>query len=135
MGTNLSEGKIDGCTGVLNACLLERLRDRGRSAEVGLASGLATRSPSDMALTYADGVAELSIGARQILPALDGHAQARIYAFPVGAAKEGARAKKRQRIVGGASVVDGNVPERIFVNLLREVDVDAKEIGCLVVSI
>lgn len=54
--------------------------------------------------------------------------------LPVGAAKHRTRAEQRKRIILGSSIVNGDIPEHVITNLLREVDIDAKEVRCKVVN-
>ena len=79
--------------------------------------------------TYSDSRLELSVGAGKVLTSFNGLAHATVDALPVGAAEHGARAEEREGVVLGTSIVHGNVPEHVLVDLLREVDVDAQEVG------
>lgn len=79
--------------------------------------------------TYPNSRLELRVGAGKILSALNSLAHTPKDVLPVRTAEHSARAEERQRVVFGASIVDGNVPEHILGDLLCEVDVDTQEVG------
>lgn len=79
--------------------------------------------------TYPDGRLELRVRAGEVLSALNGLVHTREDVLPVRTAEHSARAEERQRVVLGASIVDGNVPEHVLGDLLREVNVDTQEVG------
>ena len=79
--------------------------------------------------TYSDSRLELSVGAGKVLTSFNGLAHATVDALPVGATEHGARAEKGQGIVLGACIVDGNIPEHVFADLLSEIDVDTQEVS------
>lgn len=97
---------------VVLASLLESLGNGGRSAEVGTDGGL-----------------ELGVAAGNVLTGLNSLLDSTIDALPVGATEEGPGAKEGKRVVLGTSIVDRDVPEHVFVDLLGEVDTDAEEVG------
>lgn len=72
---------------------------------------------------------ELAGAAGQVLAEFDGAAETAKDSFPVGAAVHGTGPQEGQRIVFSTSIVDDDVPDGIFLELLSEVDVDAKEVG------
>jgi hypothetical protein len=108
----LCKRELNRCAGVIDTGLLEGLCDGARAAEVGRDLGL-----------------ELRIAAGNVLPGLNGLFQLAVDVGPVGAAEHGARAEERERVVVRAGVVDGDVPQHVFVDLLRQVNVDAEEVG------
>ena len=79
--------------------------------------------------THADTGLELGVSAGEVLAALDRLGHAAVDRLPVGAAEHGAGAEERERVVLGARVVHGDVPEHVLADLLREVDVDTQEVG------
>ena len=80
-------------------------------------------------VTYSDLGLELGVGAGEVLAGLNGLAHATEDVLPVRAAEHGTRAEEGQRVVFSAGIVDGNVPEHVLADLLRQVDVDAQEVG------
>lgn len=76
-----------------------------------------------------DGRLELRLASRQVLSVFDRRPQAQVDALPVRTTEHGTSTKKSQWVVLGTSVVNGDVPEHIFANLLGEIDVDTQEIG------
>ena len=78
---------------------------------------------------YPDGRLELRVRTRKVLAVLNGLAHAAEDVLPVRAAEHGAGTEQRQRVIFSAGVVNSNVPEHVLGDLLREVDVDAKEVG------
>jgi len=79
--------------------------------------------------TYADSGLELGCATGQVLAEFDCLPNATVDALPVWATKHGAGAEQCQRIVHGTGVVECNVPEHVFLDLLSQVDIDAKEVG------
>ena len=78
--------------------------------------------------TYADSGAELRLGSREVLAVLNRHTKTRVDALPVRAAEQSTRTQEGERVVCRTSVVDGDVPQHVLVDLLRQVDVDAQEV-------
>ena len=113
------------------ASLIALARTPGPQKYVCCHSRLAIRPPRRSITngTYADVGLELRTGAGEVLAALDGLAHAGVDALPVRTAEHGASTEERERVVLGARIVDGDVPEHVLVDLLREVDVDAQEVG------
>lgn len=91
--------------------LPDRLGQSCRTAEEGSDLGPKRRLPS-----------------RQILAGLDRHPQPPVHRLPVRATENGAGAEKSERIVRLPGVVDRDVPEHVFADLLREEDVHAQEV-------
>lgn len=81
------------------------------------------------ARTYPDGGLQLRVAARNVLAGLDSHAHLLVDTTPIRTTEHGARAEERQGIVFCACVVDRDVPQHVFTNLLCQVDVDAEEVG------
>jgi hypothetical protein len=108
----LGEAELDVRVRLRLGSLLERLGDWRRPAEVRRNLG-----------------AELRVCAREVLAGLNGLAEARVDVLPVRTTEHSASAEERERVVRGTGVVDSDVPEHVLVDLLREVDVDAQEVG------
>jgi hypothetical protein len=72
--------------------------------------------------------AQRSLPTGEILPRLDRHPQPAVDRLPVWPAKDRARAEERERVVRLPGVVDCDVPEHVFVDLLREEDVHAQKV-------
>jgi len=68
--------------------------------------------------------------AREIITRLNRHPNPAVDPLPVGASIHGAGAQERERVVVCASVIDSDVPEHVVGDLLRQVDVNAQEVGC-----
>lgn len=79
--------------------------------------------------TYPNLGLELCVGAGEVLARGDCLAHAAIDGLPVRATEHGTSAEERKRVVLRARVVDGDVPEHVLADLLREVDVDTQEVG------
>lgn len=109
----LCEREVDMIIIVLLAHLLENTRDRRRSAKVRANGRL-----------HATGT-----GTREVLARLNAHTEAAVDVLEVGATEERAGAEERKRVVRGTSVVDSDIPHHVLVDLLRQVDVDAQEVG------
>jgi len=72
---------------------------------------------------------ELTGAAGQVLAEFDGTTKAAKDGLPVGTAIHGTGPQKGQRIVLSTGIVDDNVPDGIFLELLGEVDVDTQKVG------
>jgi hypothetical protein len=48
---------------------------------------------------------------------------------PVRTTEHGAGAEEGEGVVLGTGIIDGDVPQHVLADLLREVDVDAQEVG------
>ena len=95
--------------------------------------------------TYSNLGPQLGVGAREVLTTLNGQAHAGVDRLPVGTTEQGTRPEQSQRVVVCTGIVDRDVPQHVLcsfvsndwlirdnmrtVNLLREVDVDAQEVG------
>ncbi len=79
--------------------------------------------------TYPNLGLELRVRAGEVLPRGDCLAHAAVDRLPVRAPEHGASAEERERVVLRAGVVDGDVPEHVLADLLRQVDVDTQEVG------
>ena len=82
-----------------------------------------------MQMTYGDFGLELRRASREILARFNRLPQSGENALPVGASEHGPRAKQRQGVVLSTGIVDGDVPQHVLSNLLRQVDVDPEEIS------
>lgn len=130
--SHLGESEVDRGGGGLLGCLLDGLRKATGTTEVRLVTicqRLGHIGHVRQMTTYSDGRLQLRVGAGEILPTLDGLAHATEDVLPVRTAEHGASAKECQRVILGASIVDGNVPEHVLGDPLREVDVDTQEVG------
>ena len=65
----------------------------------------------------------------KILASLNGLPDPGINRLPVWAAEHGTGAQKGQRIVLGAGIVDGNIPKHVLADLLRQINIDTKEVS------
>jgi len=72
---------------------------------------------------------ELGFAARDVLTSFDGLTQVTIDSHPVGATEHGTRTEEGQWIVVSTSIIDSDIPQHVFADLLGEVDVDAQEVG------
>jgi len=108
----LGKGEFHRRTGVVDARLPESLGDSTSSTEIRPDFGFQLRG-----------------AAWDVLPALDGLSHLTVDGHPVRTSEHGTRAEERKRVVLGTRVIDSNVPEHVFADLLREVDVDAQEVG------
>ena len=79
--------------------------------------------------THGNPGSELGPAARQVLPSLDRVLEGRVDVLPVWAAEERPRTQERERIVLRASIIDRDVVRHVLRDLLRQVDVDAQEVG------
>jgi hypothetical protein len=59
---------------------------------------------------------------------------AAIDGLPVGTTEHRTRAEQSQRIIICSGIVDSNIPEHVVGNLLREIDIDTKEVRCETVT-
>jgi hypothetical protein len=78
--------------------------------------------------TYADISAHGRCRARKVLARLDGHPEPAVDVREVGATKEGAGTKEREGVVRCTCVVNSDIPHHVFIDLLRQVDVDAQKV-------
>jgi len=78
---------------------------------------------------------QLGGGTGDVLAALDGLPHLAVNGHPVGAPEHGARAEERERVILSSGVVYSDIPEHVLVYLLREVDVDAQEVGVSLCSL
>lgn len=90
----------------------DHLSQATRAAEVRADAGLEGRFPT-----------------REISSTFNGSSQVGVDGLPVRPAEHGASSQESQGVELGSCVVDSNVPEHIFANLLSEVDVDTEEVG------
>jgi hypothetical protein len=65
---------------------------------------------------------------RQIVSTFNRPAQSPVDGHPVRAPEQRTRTQERERIILGTGVVDDDIPQHIFIDLLREVNTDAKEV-------
>ena len=79
--------------------------------------------------THGNPGSELRPAARQVLPGLDRLLEGRVDVLPVWTAEERSRTQERERIVLRAGIIDGDVVRHVLCDLLRQVDVDAQEVG------
>ncbi|SRR6266702_525570 len=78
--------------------------------------------------TYSDGGLKLRVGSRNVLSRFNRLTHAAVNGLPIGATEHRTRTKQGQRVVICSSIVNGDVPEHVVSNLLRQIDVDTKEV-------
>jgi len=108
----LGKCKLNIGTSMVVASLLDRLGEATRTAEVCPNFRL-----------------QLGGGSRQVLTRLNCHLHLSVDGLPIWASKHSTGAEKGQRIVIRAGIVNCDVPQHVLRDLLRKIDVDAKEVG------
>lgn len=79
--------------------------------------------------TYPDFRLQLRCAPWKVLPSFYGLSHLSVNRHPVRASKHRAAAKKSERVVLGTGVINSNIPQHIFPDFLREIDVDPEEVG------
>lgn len=79
--------------------------------------------------THSDFGLELRFATRNILSGFNGLPHLSVNRHPIGASKHSACSEESERIILCTSIVNRNVPQHVFIDLLREVDVDAEEVS------
>ena len=109
--TCLRESKPDGISSRLLRCFLYRLRQRAGTAEICANSDLRLR-----------------LDFRKIRSVINGLPHLAENRHPIRPPERGAAAEEGERIVLRSNVVDNDVPQHIFTDLLGKVDVDPEEV-------
>lgn len=71
----------------------------------------------------------MSVDSRDILAGFDGLAHTTVNGLPVRTTEHRTGTQQGEGVVFGTSIIDSNVPQHIFADLLSQVDVDAQEIS------
>lgn len=125
----LGEHEVNVSTAVGNAGLLDGFGEDTRTTEVGLQHCQYEKSVTSAEFTHSNFGPELRVSTGQVLTSLNRFFHTTIDSLPVRTAEHGTSTEESQWIILGTGIVDGNVPQHIFANLLGQVNVDTQEVG------
>jgi len=111
----LGESELNGTSTRILSRFLDRLCQGSGSAEVG-----------------ADSCLQLRPAPWKVRPAVNGFLHPAVNRIPIRSPEHGAAAKEGERVVFCSSIIDRDIPQHVFANLLGKIDVDPEEVGiCL----
>lgn len=80
-------------------------------------------------ITYSDFGNELRFASRKILTRLDSLPNSSKDSLPIRSTVHRASAKQSQGVIVSSCIVDGNIPQHVFADLLSQVNIDAQKVG------